>query len=66
MTTRITGISFEKNLLKKIDSQPGLIPRSAYISKIIANFIKKQKKDVFDEPSLSLNTSREIEDIERT
>jgi metal-responsive CopG/Arc/MetJ family transcriptional regulator len=61
MTTRITGISFETSLLTEVDTQRGLIPRSTYISKIVDNFIKNQRKDVFDEPSLSLNTSREIE-----
>ena len=61
MTTRITGISFETSLLTEVDTQRGLIPRSTYISKIVDNFIKNQRKDVFDEPSVSLNTSREIE-----
>ena len=61
MTTRITGISFETSLLTEVDTRRGLIPRSTYISKIVDNFIKNQRKDVFDEPSLSLNTSREIE-----
>lgn len=65
MTKRITGISFEKNLLKKIDIQRGLIPRSAYISKIIDNYIKNQRKVGFDSSSLSLNISKGFEDDNR-
>jgi metal-responsive CopG/Arc/MetJ family transcriptional regulator len=65
MTKRITGISFETNLLKKIDSQRGLIPRSAYISKIIDNYIKKQRRVRFDSSALSLNTSIGVDDNDR-
>ena len=57
----LTAISIEKSLLTEVDTRRGLIPRSTYISKIVDNFIKKQRKDVFDEPSLSLNTPKEIE-----
>jgi metal-responsive CopG/Arc/MetJ family transcriptional regulator len=58
----LTAISIEKSLLEEVDYRRGLIPRSAYISKIIDNHIKNQRRGQISSPDLSLNTSREIED----
>lgn len=57
----LTAISIEKSLLEEVDYRRGLIPRSAYISKIIDNFIKNQRGQI-SSPDLSLNTSMGIED----
>ena len=58
----LTAISIEKSLLEEVDYRRGLIPRSTYISKIIDNHIKNQRRGQISSPDLSLNTSKEIED----
>jgi len=42
-TVIITGISLKKETFDQIESKRGLIPRSAYIQKIILEFLAKEK-----------------------
>jgi len=41
MTKIITGISWDKELVKRIDEKRGLVPRSAFVSKMVQKGMKE-------------------------